>query len=116
MNVSGLRVEFAGQPLVRDFSITLRPGRVHAVVGESGSGKTISALAVLGLAPDDAVVSNRPHAEHVAMVLQEPLSALNPVLSVGDQLRETLQVHGQSKMRSLELLAEVGIQDGAGRL
>lgn len=116
MNVSGLRVELAGQLLVRDFSIALTPGRVHAVVGESGSGKTISALAVLGLAPEDAVVTNRPEANHVAMVLQEPLSALNPVLSVGSQLLETLSVHGQPSARALELLAEVGIEDGAQRL
>lgn len=116
MNVSGLRVELAGQLLVRDFSIALAPGRVHAVVGESGSGKTISALAVLGLEPEDARVTHRPALKEAAMVLQEPLSALNPVLSVGSQLYETLEVHGQPRGRALELLAEVGIDDGEPRL
>lgn len=116
MNVTGLRVELAGQLLVREFSIALTPGRVHAVVGESGSGKTIAALSVLGLAPEDAVVTNRPNVERVTMVLQEPLSALNPVLSVGSQLRETLEVHGQPTSRAVELLKEVGIDDGEQRL
>lgn len=120
MNVSvrGLRVELDGQPLVRDFSLELAPGKVHAVVGESGSGKTIAALSVLGLEPEGAVVHNRPANARAgfSMVLQEPLSALNPVLSVGSQLVETLSVHGQPRSRALELLAEVGITDGAQRL
>ncbi len=116
--VQGLRVELDGLPLVRDFSLQLTAGRVHAVVGESGSGKTIAALSVLGLEPHGAVVTNRPAAARagLSMVLQEPLSALNPVLSVGAQLTETLLVHGHPASRAVELLAEVGISDGAERL
>lgn len=116
--VRRLRVELGGLPLVRDFSLQLTAGRVHAVVGESGSGKTIAALSVLGLEPEGAIVTNRPTESRAgfSMVLQEPLSALNPVLSVGSQLIETLQVHGQPASRAVELLNEVGISDGAERL
>ncbi len=117
LEVRGLRVELDGVPLVRDLSLSLAAGRVHAVVGESGSGKTVSALALLGLGPEDAVVINRPAPlPRVAMVLQEPLSALNPVLSIGAQLEETLVVHGQPKARAVPLLEEVGLADAAARL
>jgi peptide/nickel transport system ATP-binding protein len=106
-------VELDGRPLVDDFSLTLTPGRVHAVVGASGGGKTMAALAVLGLEPEGAVVTNRPAVPrgHFAMVLQEPLSALNPVMRVGAQLRETLQVHGQPRARAAELMREVGLPE-----
>ncbi len=127
LEVDGLRVELGGVALVEDFSFSLAPGRVHAVVGESGSGKTLSALALLGLLPEGVtsrgrvLVEGRPPngRRGFAMVLQEPLSALNPVLSVGDQLIETLEVNGAPgdvDARAAELLSEVGIADGAERL
>ncbi|MDP1829736.1 MAG: ABC transporter ATP-binding protein [Archangium sp.] len=122
-----------GHALVDDFSIQLEAGRVHAVVGESGSGKTLSALAVLGLLPEGAAVRGSAMRGGVelltapaalrragfAMVLQEPLSALNPVLSVGAHLVETLSVHGARgdlRAAALALLAEVGIPSGEERL
>ena len=108
-----MRVVLDGVELVRDFSLTLTPGRVHAVIGASGGGKTMAALAVLGLEPEGAVVSNRPVDSRAgfSMVLQEPLSALNPVIRVGAQLRETLKVHGQPPTRASELMKEVGLDD-----
>ena len=122
-----------GHALVDDFSLQLQAGRVHAVVGESGSGKTLSALAVLGLLPEGATTRGsamrgtlelltapaKTRRAGIAMVLQEPLSALNPVLSVGSQLLETLAVHratGDLKAAALALLAEVGIPSGEDRL
>lgn len=131
--VNGLSVLLDGMPLVEEFSISLEAGRVHAVVGESGSGKTLSALAVLGLLPEGA--QTRGSAQRggvelltapaplrragISMVLQEPLSALNPVLSVGNQLIETLAVHrtpGDLREAAIALLGEVGIPQGAERL
>jgi oligopeptide/dipeptide ABC transporter ATP-binding protein len=127
LEVSGLRVELGPLALVDDFTFTLDEGQVHAVVGESGSGKTLSALALLSLLPEGATSAGTIRLDGVtptnrkgfAMVLQEPLSALNPVLSIGAQLLETLEVHGtKGELRSaaLELLREVGIDDGASRL
>jgi ABC-type glutathione transport system ATPase component len=111
--IRSMRVELDGVELVRDFSLTLIPGRVHAVIGASGGGKTIAALAVLGLEPEGAVVTNRPVDSRAgfSMVLQEPLSALNPVIRVGAQIRETLKVHGQPLSRASELMKEVGLSD-----
>ncbi len=113
IEIRSLRVELDGVELVRDFSLTLTPGRVHAVIGASGGGKTVAALAVLGLEPEGAIVTNRPVASRAgfSMVLQEPLSALNPVIRVGAQLRETLKVHGQPLSRAPELMKEVGLSD-----
>lgn len=131
LSVEGLGVVLDGQALVEEFSLELQPGRVHAVVGESGSGKTLSALAVLGLLPEGAMTrgsvvfegvalltaAGPVRRKHLAMVLQEPLSALNPVLSVGTQLLETLAVHGAGgRGEALALLAEVGIAAGEERL
>ena len=133
LSVKGLRVMLDGQTLVDDFSLELKPGSVHAVVGESGSGKTLSALAVLGLLPEGATTGGSALREGVelltadpqtrraglAMVLQEPLSALNPVLSVGEHLLETLRVHhasGELRAAALALLAEVGIPSAEDRL
>ena len=133
LSVKGLGVVLEGHALVDDFSLELRPGRVHAVVGESGSGKTLSALAVLGLLPEGATTRGsavhddvelltadpRSRRTGLAMVLQEPLSALNPVLSVAEHLLETLRVHhagGDLRAAALALLAEVGIPSGEDRL
>ncbi|MDP2273622.1 MAG: ABC transporter ATP-binding protein [Archangium sp.] len=133
LSVKGLGVVLDGHALVDDFSLKLQAGRVHAVVGESGSGKTLSALAVLGLLPEGATTRGSAskggvelltaavplRREGLAMVLQEPLSALNPVLSVGAQLMETLSVHGaRGELRALAvaLLEEVGIPAGEDRL
>ena len=133
LSVKDLGVVLDGHALVDDFSLELQAGRVHAVVGESGSGKTLSALAVLGLLPEGAttrgsasrsgvnlLTADAPlRRQGLAMVLQEPLSALNPVLSVGDQLIETLVVHGAGgglHALAVSLLQEVGIPAGEDRL
>jgi oligopeptide/dipeptide ABC transporter ATP-binding protein len=115
--VSQRSVVLDGVALVSAFELSLEPGEVHAVVGESGSGKTIAALSVLGLEPRGAVCGGTVSPGHrVAMVLQEPLSALNPVLTVGDQLVETLVVHRQPRELAARLLAEVGIADAGASL
>ena len=124
LQVEGLSVVFddAAAPAVDGVSWALRPGRVTALVGESGSGKTVSAMAVLGLLPEAAVVGGSIRlaagadagaggaagAELVgasaetfrevrgavlSLVSQEPMSAWNPVLTVGDQIAEALRAH-----------------------
>ncbi len=127
LEVTGLRVELGPLSLVDDFSFSLGAGRVHAVVGESGSGKSLSALALLELLPEGATstgvvtLDGQPHRGRagLAMVLQEPLSALNPVISIGEQLRETLVARGETgdlRGRCVALLKEVGLDDAEARL
>jgi peptide/nickel transport system ATP-binding protein len=117
---------------VRSVSYSIAPGEVVAVVGESGSGKTVTAMSLLGLLPATAAVTGRAllagrdlygmsheqlrsvRGNEVGMVFQEPMSALNPVFSVGAQLVEALQVHrklssSDARRRAVELLELVGL-------
>jgi peptide/nickel transport system ATP-binding protein len=111
--VTNLRVGFgAGPTIVDGVDITLRRGRILCMVGESGSGKSLTALALMRLLPPAARQSvdiftldgddianigedalNAIRGNRMAMVFQEPMTALNPVMTVGDQVTETLMVH-----------------------
>jgi len=140
LQLDGLQVSFrtAGGPLVavRDLSLRIDPGSILALVGESGSGKTVTALAVMDLLPSHASVEGAvlyqgrdlralPEAERnalrgrqVAMVFQEPTSALNPVLRVAAQVAEPLRVHlglsrSAARQESLRLLTLAGLPDPA---
>jgi oligopeptide/dipeptide ABC transporter ATP-binding protein len=137
LEVTHLAVTFPtdGQPVtaVRGIGYHIEPGEVVAMVGESGSGKSVSAMAVVGLLPEYAKVrgSVRLHGNEllglsddamsrfrgktVGMVFQDPMSALTPVYSVGDQIAEAIQVHQPrvgrkaARRRAVELLDLVGI-------
>ncbi|WP_052313508.1 ABC transporter ATP-binding protein [Nocardia thailandica] len=138
LEVSDLRVSFPGEEgrvdAVRGVSFTVADGEVLAVVGESGSGKSVSALAVIGLLPEQARVHGSVRlrgrellglgdkqmsalrGSSISMVFQDPLSALTPVYRVGDQIAEALLAHGkmsrsEAKTRTVELLDLVGIPD-----
>ena len=108
LQVQDLRVAFGAKPVVHGVSLDIRTGEKLALVGESGSGKTVTALALLRLA-GDAQVQGRallqgrgdllalPERElrgvrggDIAMIFQEPMTALNPLMSVGDQVAEVL--------------------------
>ncbi|MDM0040361.1 ABC transporter ATP-binding protein [Variovorax sp. J22G21] len=115
LSVNGLRVGFASRgglvQAVRDVSFTVARGEVFAVIGESGSGKSTVAQALMGLLPPSATVEGnmrlddldlmalskrerrRLSGEHMALVRQDALSALNPCTTVGYQIAETLMVH-----------------------
>ena len=140
--VRGLTVTFRGSGgdvrAVRGINYDLRPGEVLGIVGESGSGKSASATAVTGLLPGHAVIEGsiklegeeliglddarlaKIRGKRIAMVFQDPLSALTPVYTVGDQLAEAVRVHndvsGQAaQSRAVELLDLVGIPNAADR-
>jgi len=143
--VEGLTVAFRtgrGEvTAVEDISFTLDPGEVLGVVGESGSGKSVSALAILGLLPRPAarVAAGRVLFEGadlltlperrlrhirgpgIGMIFQEPMSSLNPVFTIGDQITETLRHHERlgpaaARTRAVGLLDRVGIPSAARRL
>ncbi|GDY33196.1 dipeptide ABC transporter ATP-binding protein [Gandjariella thermophila] len=144
LEVADLEVSFPSESgrvhAVRGLSYTVSPGEVLGIVGESGSGKSVSSLAVMGLLPEQARVSGsirfrgreligladaelaRIRGRRVAMIFQDPLSALTPVYSVGDQIAEAVLVHGDGRVsrrdaanRAVELLDLVGIPNAAAR-
>jgi ABC-type dipeptide/oligopeptide/nickel transport system ATPase component len=143
LQVDGLSVTHAGSTggvtVVRDVSFSLPRGRILGIAGESGCGKTQLLLALLGLSPQGARISGsallagqqlvgadrrllrRLRGNRIAMVFQDPMTALNPYLTIGTQLAEVLQVHrGASKAQALaqsqQMLEAVGIDAAARRL
>jgi peptide/nickel transport system ATP-binding protein len=109
--IEDLRVWFGANEVVRDVSLTLKRGEVLGLVGESGSGKSVTSLAILGLLDPAARVegsirwmgrelvglSNRElrsvRGREIAMIFQEPMTALNPVMTVGKQITEAILAH-----------------------
>ncbi|NLY41530.1 MAG: ABC transporter ATP-binding protein, partial [Desulfovibrionales bacterium] len=122
---------------VRGVNLDVYPGKTCALVGESGSGKSVTALSVLRLIPAQAVhprgaiffkgqdilrmdshTLRQVRGGHIGMIFQEPMTSLNPVHTIGQQVAETVRLHqplAKSKARSLELLDMVGIPDPAAR-
>lgn len=138
LEVSDLRVEFNSRQghvkAVRGLSYTLEEGQAMALVGESGSGKSVSALALLNLLPrktskitagsikfrGQELVGlsekemRKLRGGSIAMIFQDPLTSLNPVLTISQQIVEQLEEHGkakgkQARQRAIELLDLVGI-------
>jgi oligopeptide/dipeptide ABC transporter ATP-binding protein len=138
LEVEGLRVRLPTAtglvPVVDRVDYTVEPGEVFGVAGESGSGKTMSMLALLGLLPDGAAVEGAARfggrdllrlprkrlreisGRELAMVFQDPLTSLHPMLSVGRQLTDHVRRHLRldrraAERRAVELLEEVRIPD-----
>ena len=127
-------------PAVDDVSFDIQQGETLGVVGESGSGKSVTAFSIMRLIQppgriahgavsfkgrDLLALSEREmqsvRGAEISLIFQEPMTALNPVFTIGDQLRETLVVHGRAKGReardrSVELLESVRIPDAARRV
>src|SRR5262245_51153944 len=108
LEVENLAVDYGGRPAVQDLSFTLTRGRCLGVIGESGAGKSQSFLALLGLLPPGAGVrgaarldgapllplaSGVVRGRDVAMIFQDPMTALTPHLRIGDQVAEPLVAH-----------------------
>ena len=142
LTVKNLSIGFGGDaPVVEDVSFTVEAGKTLALVGESGSGKTLSCRSALRILPAAAQVrsgsivlcdregqnpvelmtlSERKmqdiRGNRVSMIFQEPLSALNPLMRIGDQIAEVFEAHdllspAERRKRALELLRAVGLPD-----
>ena len=128
------RIDGQDVPVVRDLSFDLHAGETLGIVGESGCGKSITALSLLGLVPnppgrvskgrillngEDLTQAgerrlNEIRGNEISMVFQEPMTSLNPVFTIGEQIAETARVHfGLSRKaawdRAVEMLTQVGI-------
>ena len=142
--VSNLRTRFggasAGATVVDGVTFTLQPDRTTALVGESGCGKSVTALSLMRLIePPGHIVSGsvtldgrdlltlderemeQVRGARIGMVFQDPLTSLNPALSIGGQIVETLQAHqpmsrAQAERKAIELLARVGVANPEQRI
>ena len=138
LSVRGLNVTVRDKTLVSDVDLTVGPGERVGLIGESGSGKSLTALSVLGLLPEDVVADgsvrltgvdhdligaderrmSRVRGLRISMVFQEPMTALNPTMRIGDQIAEAMLIHrtrpgrGGARTAATELLERVQL---AGR-
>ena len=142
LSIDNLTVRFKGAPanVVDGVSFAVAPGKTLAIVGESGCGKSVTSMALMGLLPDTAQVQARASSlldepllgmsderlldvrgNRMAMIFQEPMTSLNPVFTIGEQIAESVMRHqGFSKQaarqRALEMLEKVRVPDAAQRL
>ena len=145
LSVQDLKVYFHGDNQVAravdGVSFDVRPGETVCLVGESGCGKTVSALSILGLVPEppgeivegtilfegESLLDQHEEAmqkirgNEIAMVFQEPLTSLNPVFTIGDQIGESIKIHEQIgpeelEQRCIRLLKDIGIPSPEDRL
>jgi peptide/nickel transport system ATP-binding protein len=143
LDVNDLHVTFGSEAgavtAVRGLSYVVNAGEVLAIVGESGSGKSVSSLAMMGLLPTKARITgsvrfqgrellglsdkemSRIRGDKISMIFQDPLSALTPVYTVGDQVVEAIRIHNDvsktiARKRAVELLDLVGIPNPSQRV
>jgi peptide/nickel transport system ATP-binding protein len=145
LSVEGLRVEFKTRDgiakVIDNLSISLNAGETLGIVGESGCGKSMTALSIMGLVPippgriaggrvllddEDLLQASEPRMRQVrgneiSMIFQEPMTSLNPVYSIGNQIAETARLHeglsrADAMARALEMLRAVGIPAAEKRI
>lgn len=140
LEVEGLRTVFHTEKetiyAVDGIDMTIDRGETVGLVGESGSGKSVTARSVLGLVEEPGVVADGSirfrgddltetgwdkHRGDIAIVFQDPINSLNPVYTVGNQIREALRIHqglrgSEARAEAIRLLEEVGIPDASRRV
>ncbi|WIY53399.1 ABC transporter ATP-binding protein [Devosia sp. YIM 151766] len=131
VDIDKLTIRFGGQPAVSALSLHIEAGGRFGIIGESGSGKSLTALAIAGLLPDTADVAGtirfdgtplpgdektmaRLRGKRIGMVFQEPMTALNPLMNIGDQIGEAADL-SDSGADIDALLGEVGLQPDHAR-
>ncbi len=143
IDINHLNLSFGRKTVISDFSLKIKAGERIAIVGESGSGKTLTGLSIMGLLPEDANITGEINCQinqksqnllalneaqmrsirgkDIAMIFQEPMTALNPLYTVGNQIMEAVQCHEPAlsnavcQQRAIELLERTGIPQAAER-
>ena len=127
--IEALDVAIHGVPVLRDVGMELGAGEVLGVIGESGSGKSMTALAVMGLLPRGSEATGRillrrastssgrarprcarVRGREIGMIFQEPMTALNPLQTIGDQVAETVRVHGRAGRAEARAIAAATLE------
>ena len=142
LSVSDLTVCFAGAPanVVDGVSFSVKRGKTLAIVGESGCGKSVTSMSLMGLLPETAKVAASAsglldeallgmsaerlldvRGNRMAMIFQEPMTSLNPVFTIGEQIAESVIRHQglsakDARQRALQMLEKVRVPDAAQRL
>jgi osmoprotectant transport system ATP-binding protein len=134
LRIEGLNLEIHRTPILRDVAMKVHGGEILGVIGESGSGKSMTALAIMGLLPGGSQVSGRIELDSadllaksesemcrirgrdIGMVFQEPMTALNPLYPIGDQICEAIELHeglsrAQAAQKAVDLLARTQITE-----
>ena len=112
LKVKNLNLKVGTQELLKSISFNIKRGEIFALVGESGSGKSLTSLAIMRLLPDalrvisgDILFNNsslfsisefamqKVRGRKIAMIFQEPMTALNPVMTIGEQVAEVIELH-----------------------
>ena len=134
LEIDNLALAVGQTPIIEAVSLAIMPGEMVGLVGESGSGKSLSALSIMGLLPTppidimegsvryqgqelttlDETAMRALRGEEIAMIFQEPMSALNPVFTIGQQIRENILLHRKMQKNAankqvIDLLKRVGI-------
>lgn len=144
LTIKDLSVKFPSRfgdfTAIEDVDMTIKPGEIHGLVGESGAGKSTVGAAVIGLLSSPGYIANgdlslgdtnlrtlTPDQAHeirgdrISMIFQDPQTSLNPLMTIEDQLIETIQAHsdvsyGDALKRAVNLLEEIGIKNAAQRI
>lgn len=142
LSVSDLTVRFKDAPanVVDGVSFSIQPGKTLAIVGESGCGKSVTSMALMGLLPDTAKIQASASSllgepllgmsderlldvrgNRMAMIFQEPMTSLNPVFTIGEQIAESVIRHqglsaSAARQRALQMLEKVRVPDALQRL
>ncbi|MCW3781642.1 ABC transporter ATP-binding protein [Defluviimonas salinarum] len=134
LSVRGLSLSIDATPILAEVSFDIAPGETFGLVGESGSGKSMTALGVMGLLPSGTVAAGEVRfagenllslperrltalrGNEIGMIFQEPMTALNPMKTIGDQVAETLLIHraarrAEARAAARDRLARVGLPE-----
>ncbi len=131
LDIDGLNLSIGDTPILKDINLSIEPGQILGIVGESGSGKSMTALSAMQLLPEGSKTSGSVHfnqhqlldaddtlmqdlrGDDIAMIFQEPMTALNPVHTIGDQIAEGIMLHDRAERRDA-MARTIGLMERVG--